>query len=174
MKYLALPLLATSLLAVPAEANDLLKKLVNVASTNADVNSVRRIAALITSSGDYDTYGNWQFKVDEVQIGADGEWQAIIGVRNMQEFRQGMVVSEIKAALITADGETLQNWGELYRASVSGGGAGLEKLPGTLWIEPGQAARFRLRFAGSRGIKPTRIRIESTGATAQSRTFDLN
>ncbi|MBP2160450.1 MULTISPECIES: hypothetical protein [Asticcacaulis] len=174
MKVVALSLLATSLLAFPAQANDLLKKLADVAGATADVNSARKIATLVSDNGDYDTYGSWQFKVDDVLIGADGEWQSVIGVRNLQDYRMGMVVSEIKAALITADGETLQNWGELYRASVSGGGAGLEKLPGTLWIEPGESARFRLRFSGSRGIKPVRIRVESTGATAQSRTFNLN
>jgi hypothetical protein len=121
----------------------------------------------------YQRYGDWEFKLDRLEVGPDEQWQAVIGVRNAAGHRQGMVASEIKVFLINEDGETLANWGELYKASLQGSSSGLETVPGTLWVEPGDQTRIRLRFDGSRDLKPVKIRIQSTGATAQIRTFDV-
>jgi uncharacterized low-complexity protein len=129
-------------------------------------------AAASGASG-FQSYGPWEFKLDELKVGPDEQWQAVIGVRNAAGFRQGLVASEIKVFLITEDGETLANWGELYKASVEGSSSGLEALP-TLWLEDGDEARVRIRFADSRNIRPVKIRIQSTGATAQIRTFAAN
>ncbi|MDO9338753.1 MAG: hypothetical protein Q7T61_20365 [Caulobacter sp.] len=120
----------------------------------------------------FQSYGPWDFKLEDLKVGPDEQWQAVIGVRNAAGFRQGMVASEIKVFLITEDGETLANWGELYKASVEGASSGLEPLA-TLWLEDGDEARVRIRFANSRDIKPVKIRIQSTGATAQIRTFPV-
>lgn len=120
----------------------------------------------------FQSYGPWEFKLDELKVGPDEQWQAVIGVRNGAGHRQGLVASEIKVFLITEDGETLANWGELYKASVEGPSSGLETLP-TLWLEEGDEARVRIRFADSRNIRPVKIRIQSTGATAQIRTFPV-
>lgn len=121
----------------------------------------------------FQTYGAWEFKLDELKVGPDEQWQAVIGVRNAAGHRQGLVASEIKVFLITEDGETLANWGELYKASVEGSSSGLETLP-TLWLEDGDEARIRIRFADSRNVRPVKIRLQSTGATAQIRTFPVN
>jgi hypothetical protein len=121
----------------------------------------------------YQRYGAWDFRLEGLETGPDGQWQAVIGVRNAANYRQGMVVSEIKAFLITADGETLTNWGELYKASVGGNSAGLETVAGTLWLEPGDETRVRLRWDGSRGLKPAKLRLQSTGATSATRTFSV-
>ena len=125
------------------------------------------------SASAFQRYGNWDFRLEELKVGVDEQWQAVIGVRNAAGHRQGMVASEIKVFLISEDGETLVNWGELYRASVEGSSAGLETALGTLWLEPKDKTRIRLRFDNSRDVKPVKIRIQSTGATAQTRTFDL-
>jgi hypothetical protein len=74
---------------------------------------------------------------------------------------------------ISENGEALQNWGELYKVSVEGSSAGLEPVPGTMWLEQADRMRVRFRFDGSRGIEPARLRIQSSGATAQGRTFDV-
>jgi hypothetical protein len=124
-------------------------------------------------ASDYEGYGPWDFKLDQLKVGVDGQWQAVIGVRNAAPHRQGLVASEIKVFLINEDGETLANWGELYKASVEGPSVGLEPVPGTLWLEPGDEMRVRLRFADSRKVRPVKIRLQSTGATAQIRTFPV-
>ena len=160
----------------PVAAQGLLGRLARSVADVVNEPDLRQAVTLLTvgNGAGFENYGNWQFRVDEVLVGSDGEWQAVIAARNLQQSRLGMVASEIKAAIITADGESLQNWGELYRASSQGGGMGLDPVPGTLWVEPGDTVRFRLRFAGSRGLQPSRIRLSSTGATAQSHEFSLN
>jgi len=125
------------------------------------------------TGGGFQRYGNWDFRFDKLELGADEQWQAVLTVRNPEAHRQGMVASEISLFLVTEDGETLQNWGELYKAGVEGSSAGLEPVPGTMWLERGEAMRIRLRFDGSRGMKPAKLRIQSTGATAQARTFPI-
>lgn len=127
-----------------------------------------------TSGGGFQRYGNWDFRFDTLELGADEQWQAVVTVRNPEAHRQGLVASEISLFLITEDGETLENWGELYKAGVEGSSAGLEPAPGTMWLERGDAMRIRLRFDGSRGMKPAKLRIQSTGATAQARTFPVS
>ncbi|MGR4866715.1 hypothetical protein [Caulobacter sp. LARHSG274] len=124
-------------------------------------------------AGTFQTYGIWAFKVDELGRGPDGQWQAVVTVRNAANSRFGMVASEIKVFLINADGQSLVNWGDLYKASVIGPASALEKLSGVQWMEPGDQIRLRLRWDGSRTFKPTRLRLQSTGASATSRTFDL-
>ena len=122
----------------------------------------------------YDRYGDfWQFRIDEVVQGPDGHWQAVIGVRAAAGHRIGLTASELKVYLISADGETLQNWGELYKAGVLGPSLGLEPLPGTLWLEPGDEARVRVRWDKSRKVQPLKVRLQSTGATGESRTFSM-
>lgn len=132
-------------------------------------------AGVSAGGGSYERYGDfWEFRVEEVLQGPDGHWQAVIGVRAAAAHRIGLVASELKAYLITADGEALQNWGELYKASVTGPSLGLETLPGTLWMEPGDEARVRLRWDRSRQVQPVKIRLQSTGAAGESRTFPVN
>ena len=125
-------------------------------------------------SGSFQRYGNWEFRVEKLEVGPDEQWQAVIGVRNAADYRQGMVASEIKMFLIDADGETLANWGEIYKAGIEGSSSGLEPVSGTLWLEKGDQTRVRLRFDGSRNFKPAKIRLQSTGATAQTRLFPAN
>lgn len=126
------------------------------------------------NGGGFQRYGNWDFRFDRLELGSDEQWQALMTVRNPEAHRQGMVASEISLFLITEDGETLENWGELYKAGIEGSSAGLEPVPGTMWLERGEAMRIRLRFDGSRGMKPAKLRIQSTGATAQARTFPVS
>ena len=182
-KTMAAIAVTATLAATPVHAKGLLGKIGDKVSQQierAGSDALGKILDGQTPAGspgateDFQDYGAWQFRVDKLLIGPDGEWQAVISARNPKDWRQGMVASEIKAALITADGEALANWGDLYRADSTGNGAGLAKLTSTLWAEPGEAVRVRLRFTNSRGIKPVRMRLESTGATAQSRVFDLN
>lgn len=134
--------------------------------------SVTAASGSATATG-FDRYGAWDFKLERLERGPDDGWQAVIAVRNAAAHRQGMVASEIKLFLITQDGETLSSWGELYKAGVEGSAQGLEPVPGTLWLDPGDTTRVRLRFDGSRGTKPAKLRIQSTGATSASRTFPV-
>jgi hypothetical protein len=169
-------------LATQASAQSFLRKLgdrlgerVTNAVTSGQLPEIPSSAAgaTVSSSTGFQRYGAWDFKLDRLERGADDAWQAVIAVRNAAQYRQGMVASEINLFLITEDGETLHSWGELYKASVEGSAAGLEPVPGTLWLEPGDMTRVRLRFEGSRGTKPAKLRIQSTGATSQSRTFPV-
>lgn len=122
----------------------------------------------------YQNYGVWDFKVDELSQGPDGHWQAVFMARAAASHRIGMVSSEIKLFLINEDGEVVVNWGELYKASVTGPSLGLEKVPGTLWMEKGDQARVRVRWDKSRHFKPVKLRMQSTGAGAVVRTFPIN
>lgn len=136
----------------------------------ADASTPTRLGAV----GGYGRYGEfWEFRVEDVLQGPDGHWQAVIGVRNAASHRLGLTASEIKVYLITQDGEAIQNWGELYKASVAGPSLGLEQLPGTLWMEPGDEARVRVRWDKSRAIRPLKIRLQSTGASGESKSFPI-
>jgi hypothetical protein len=179
------PLLIPALLlavATPASAQSFLKKLgdrlserMTTAVASGQLPRLPSAAAgpAASSSTGFQRYGAWDFKLERLEKGADDGWQVVIAVRNAANYRQGMVASEINLFLITEDGETLNSWGELYKASVEGSAAGLEPVPGTLWLEPGDMTRVRLRFDGSRGTKPAKLRIQSTGATSESRTFPV-
>ena len=179
-KLLLIPALLLAV-ATPASAQSFLKKLgdrlserMTTAVTSGQLPRLPSAAAGgASSSTGFQRYGAWDFKLERLEKGADDAWQAVIAVRNAANYRQGMVASEINLLLITEDGETLHSWGELYKASVEGSAAGLEPVPGTLWLEPGDMTRVRLRFEGSRGTKPAKLRIQSTGATSESRTFPV-
>ncbi|WP_298282681.1 hypothetical protein [Novosphingobium sp.] len=125
------------------------------------------------SAAGFEHYGDWQIKLERLERGSDDAWQVIIAVRNSAPYRQGLVASSVRLFLISDDGEALPNWGELYKASVTGSAAGLEPVSGTMWLEPGDGARVRLRFDGSRRFKPARLRIQSTGAQPEVRTFPV-
>lgn len=126
------------------------------------------------SAAGFDHYGDWQIKLERLERGSDDAWQVIIAVSNAAPYRQGLVASSVRLFLISDDGETLPNWGELYKASVEGSASGLEPVSGTVWLEPGDGARVRLRFDGSRRFKPARLRIQSTGAQPEARTFPVS
>jgi hypothetical protein len=125
-------------------------------------------------AGSWQQYGPiWSFKVDELAQGPDGEWQAVISARSESNDKVGMTAGEIQAFLINADGETLKNWGELYKASSTGPASALRSVDGTLWMQRGDVVRFRIRFDGSREFGPVRFRIGGTGGSPVLRTFDM-
>jgi hypothetical protein len=167
--------------AAPVHGQGLLKSLAGEARSrlvsslaSGELPRLPSLGGAAGAAGGFQRYGNWEFKLEQLKTGPDEQWQAVVGVRNAAGYRQGMVASEIRLFLITEDGETLSSWGELYKASVEGPSVGLEPVAGTLWLEPGDQTRVRLRFDGSRGLKPVKIRIQSSGATAEKRTFPVN
>lgn len=174
-KPLIAGLLATFALAAPqqAAAGSLLKALKARAENEAArVVETGHILPAGLPEG-YENYGIWDFKLESFERGADDNWQVVVAVRNASHDRLGMVASEIKLYLLAADGETHQNWGDLYKPDITGSAAGLEPVNGTLWLEPGDITRVRLRFDESRSIVPNRLRIQSTGAGSVTRTFPV-
>jgi hypothetical protein len=125
-----------------------------------------------TSSG-WQRYGIWSFKVDELGQGPDGHWQMVASVRSESRDKVGLNAAEIDAYLINADGEMLPEAGNLYKASVTGTAAGLEKLSGTQWMQQGDIVRVRLLFEGSAKVNPVTLRVKSCGGSPTTRNFPV-
>lgn len=126
------------------------------------------------ASSGWQRYGDiWSFKLDELGRGPDGSWQAVVSVRSESRDKVGLTASEIDAYLTNADGETLPEAGNLYKASVTGTAAGLEKLSGTQWMQQGDTMRVRLLFLDSARFNPIRFRLKSSGGDSTSRNFPV-
>ena len=125
-------------------------------------------------AGAWQLYGSiWSFKVDELGQGPDGNWQGIVSVRSESTDRVGMTASQIEAFLINEDGETIRQVGNLYRASVTGPSASLEKLNGTQWMQKGDTIRIRLLWEGSKGLHPVKLRIRNSGGNPTTHDFSM-
>lgn len=127
-----------------------------------------------SGAGSWQLYGSiWSFKVDELVQGPDGHWQAIVSVRDESTDRVGMTASEIEAFLINEDGETIRQTGNLYRPSVTGPVASLERLTGTQWMEKGDTIRVRLVWDQSKDLHPIKLRVRDSGHDPVIREFPL-
>jgi hypothetical protein len=99
----------------------------------------------------------FDFSIQKVERDAEtGEWQMVLGVHNSYEARLGVVPTSFSATLIDADGNPVRWDGNLYKASEPG----REPVDGTLWLEPGESLRVRLHFAGSKKLRPARVKLD--------------
>jgi hypothetical protein len=104
--------------------------------------------------------------LNELRRNKGGDWEAVLSVRNAYASRLGLTPGEFQMFLIDADGESVRNVGNLYKASVTDD---LVRVTSTLYMETGDSVRVRLHFAGTKGMTPTRFRI-GDGIT---KTMDL-
>jgi hypothetical protein len=127
-----------------------------------------------TNVRQYANYGIWDFRIEELAPGPDGDWQAVVRVRDAATYRVGLTGGGVVLTLFDEDGRSLQSDGRIYRASVAGSAPQLEAVPQTLWMEKGDEVRVRLRIPDSRGFKPVRLRLSSGDRQTLSRTWAMN
>jgi len=123
--------------------------------------------------GGQETYGPWTFKLDELVRGPDGNYQAVVTVRNASQQRLGFTVTDLDASLIDADGRTVRRLGNLYLASSTGPASALERNAATNYLEPGDQLRARLLFQGTAAFKPVQIRLKEPVRSGVVRTFPV-
>lgn len=121
----------------------------------------------------YSNYGIWDFKLLEFSRDADGDWQAVVSVRDAASYRVGLSTGGVILVLYDEDGRSIQSDETLYRASVRGTGPQLEGIPQTMWMEKGDEIRVRMFFRRSKNMSPVRIRLMSGDKGTLSRTFPL-
>ncbi|MDO9338754.1 MAG: hypothetical protein Q7T61_20370 [Caulobacter sp.] len=121
----------------------------------------------------WSNYGIWDFRVEELKPGPDGDWQAVVRVRDAAIYRVGLSTDGVKLWLFDEDGRSVENNDVLYRASVSGSANQLEGIPQTMWMEKGDEVRVRLLIHGSKGFKPVRLRLGSGDRETLSRTWPM-
>jgi hypothetical protein len=54
------------------------------------------------------TYGPWAFQVAELTRGPDGNYQAVVTVRNASQQRLEFTITDLDASLIDADGRSVR------------------------------------------------------------------
>jgi hypothetical protein len=123
--------------------------------------------------GGLESYGPWGFKLDELVRGPDGNYQAVVTVRNASQQRLGFTITDLDASLIDADGRTIRRLGNLYLASSTGPASALERNASTNYLEPGDQLRARLLFQGTAGFKPVQIRLKEPVRSGAVRTFPV-
>jgi hypothetical protein len=109
----------------------------------------------------FDVYVAYALRVESVERGPDRHWQALVTVRNLQATRASLSSGHLALRLRNASGEEIRNWGELYRASVTGPVSKLDKLVDTVIINPGEEAKVRLAFFNSARFTPVSFRMEN-------------
>ena len=121
----------------------------------------------------FQTFGPWEFKVDEMVRGPDGHIQAVVTVRNASSKRLPFTFTDIDAYLIDANGRTVQRHGNLYRVSPGGPVSALVNA-GSSYLEPGDQLRGRLLFHPTKGFKPAQLRLEEPVKSQSSATYPMN
>jgi len=121
----------------------------------------------------YSNYGIWDFKIEDLAPGPDGNWQAVVRVRDAATWRVGLSEEGVLLTLFDEDGRSVGSNGVLYRASVPGTHAQLEAIPQIMWMEKGDEIRVRLFVPDSVRFKPVRIRLGSGDRETFTRTFAL-
>lgn len=121
----------------------------------------------------YSNYGIWDFRLEELKPGPDGDWQAVVRVRDAATYRVGLATGGVLLWLFDEDGRSVASNEVNYRASVTGGASQLEAIPQTMWMEKGDEIRVRLLIRQSKGFKPVRLRLGSGDRETLSRTFDI-
>lgn len=119
------------------------------------------------------TYGPWSFQIDELVRGPDGNYQAVLTVRNASQQRLGFTITDLDASLIDADGRTVRRLGNLYLASSTGPVSALERNAATNYLEPGDQLRARLLFQVTAAFKPVQIRLKEPVRSGAARTFPV-
>jgi len=122
---------------------------------------------------EYSNYGIWDFKLEELGPAADGEWQAVVKVRDAARYPVGVSAGGVMMVLFDEDGRGLSSTDVIYRASITGSRHQLEAIPQTLWMEKGDEVRIRIRVPDSKGFKPVRLRLWSGDRETLSRTWPM-
>ena len=120
---------------------------------------------------EYSNYGIWDMRIEELAPGPDGNWQAVVRVRDAAIYKVGLTDDGVVITLFDEDGRGVQSIPSLFRASVTGPIDKLEVIPQTMWMEKGDEVRVRLFIRHSVGFKPVRVRVSSADRETLSRTF---
>ncbi len=118
------------------------------------------------------TYGPWQFKVDELLRGPDGHIQAVVTVRNASQQRLPFSITDIEAFVIDADGQSIRRLGNLYRVSPAGPADALVPA-GMSYLEPGDQIRGRLFFANTKDFAPVQLRLKEPVRSLTVNTYPI-
>jgi hypothetical protein len=121
----------------------------------------------------YSNYGIWDFRIEALAPGADGDWQAVIRVRDAATWRVGLAGGGVLLTLFDEDGRSVGNDSVIFRAAITGTRAQLEAIPQTMWMEKGDEIRVRLVIPRSRDFKPVRLRLGSGDRQTLTRTFPM-
>lgn len=133
----------------------------------------RSAAAAPTDTSVYANYGIWDIRIESMTRDAQGNWQAVVWVRDAASYRVGLTTDGVCITMFDSDGRSIATASTLYRASVQGTWSQLEAIPQTMWMEKGDEIRVRLIFPHSAKFDPVRLRVWSGDRETFSRTFDL-
>lgn len=111
------------------------------------------------SNAGFENFGTYAIRIEELGTGRDGEYQALLTVRNKGAREAGLVASHIRMTLISAENEPRINFGDLYQPDVVSPTGALTKFENTIVLQPGEQTRIRLTFVGSKGFAPKKVRL---------------
>lgn len=125
------------------------------------------------AGGSFEQFNIYAIRVDAFGPGDDGNYQAVLTLRNGSPKRQGLAASHLELYLIDADGESIRNFGNLYNVRSKGGFAALERHDQTLWVERDAEVKVRIFFPQSAGFAPSKLRVRENVATPATVTFAI-
>lgn len=111
------------------------------------------------SSPGFEGFDVYAVRVDEIGTGPDGEYQAVLTVKNKTGRAAGLVASHLQVALINAENEPRTSDGNLYEPDASGPREGLPIIGKTIVLAPNEQARVRVAFWRSKGFVPATLRV---------------
>lgn len=118
------------------------------------VNGIQKVL----NSG-FEGFDVYAIRVDEIGTGPDGEYQAILTVKNKSARPAGLVASHLQLALVSAENEPRVSDGNLYEPDAVGPREGLPIIKDTIPLAPKEQARVKLTFWRSKGFAPATVRV---------------
>ncbi len=131
----------------------------------------RRGAVQSDDYSHYANYGIWDIRIESMERDSQGNWQAVVWVRDAASYRVGLTTDGVCITIFDSDGRSIATASTLYRASVPGTWSQIEAIPETMWMEKGDEIRVRLIFPHSAKFDPVRMRVWSGDRETFSRTF---
>lgn len=133
------------------------------AAAEIDTRGVIRGIEPVANAG-FERFDIFSIRVDELGTAKDGEYQAVLTFRNDGDKPAELNANTVELALLSAGNEPRKDDGNGYDANVTGTYANLSRLRSSLELSPGEQARIRFAWYGSKNFVPTKLRLRETQA----------
>lgn len=107
----------------------------------------------------FEKFDVFSMRVDAFGTGPDGNYQALVTIRNDGEKKAALTPSSLKLTMVSVGNEPRASIGNLYQPQATGPMTSLPMIPNTIWLEPKDQAQVRLAFKDTKGFAPAKLRL---------------
>lgn len=129
----------------------------------------------ILPTSDFERFGTYAIRIDEFGRAADGEFQAVLTLKNITNKQTGLAAANITMTLTnSANDDRRVSVGNLYEAGVTGRFRDLKRIEHTIRLEPGEQTRVRLAWNNSAGFTPASVRLLEQAWDPGTAVYNVN